>query len=101
MTPVKVFLIECRTGCFCCSNENHYRGPFSSREVAEARVVKYRELRVLASQYSSRGNYHIEEYDGEQLPDGRIIFGSYVAPKFMDDEYPGGEEETFFAKKSR
>jgi hypothetical protein len=92
-TEVKLFLIYCSTGCTCCSGENHYRGPFSTKEIADARVATYRELRVLASQYSARGNYTIYEHDGEQMTDGRIICGNNVYDKFVDDCTPGGDDE--------
>jgi len=94
MKKIEYFLIYCSTGCTCCNDENHYRGPFSTKEIADARVPQYREQRVLASQYSSRGNYSVEgPYQGEQLEDGRIIGGDSVYQGFVDTQTPGGDEE--------
>lgn len=80
-----LFLIECRTGCTCCSNENHYRGPYSTRQIAEKRVEEFKAMPLLASQYARQGRYEIEEHEAEQLPDGRLICGSKVYEGFKDD----------------
>jgi hypothetical protein len=88
---VKVFIVRCSTGCSCCSNENHKRGPFSTQAVAEGKVVEYRAIPVLASQYAERGVYHIESFDAEQLPDGRLIVEDSVFKGFADLN-PGQEE---------
>jgi hypothetical protein len=94
MKKIEYFLIYCSTGCSCCNGENHYRGPFSTKEIAQARVPQYREQQILASQYSSRGNYSVEgPYEGEQLEDGRIIGDETVYQGFADDKTVGGEEE--------
>ena len=85
MEKVKAFKIYCSTGCTCCSGENHYRGPFSTREIAEEKVKSYRQRRLLASQYSSNGNYYIYEHDAELLSDGRIIIGDRVALGWADE----------------
>jgi len=86
----KLFLVECRTGCSCCSSENHLRGPYSSLEVAEARKKNFQETSLLSSQYAPNGVYHIKEYQGELLPDGRIISGSRVYESFKDN---GGDDD--------
>ncbi len=75
MTEATCFLIYCRTGCTCCSYENHYRGPFSTREIAEKAAAAYADMRLLSSQYAERGKYDIEERSLEILPDGRMIIG--------------------------
>lgn len=82
---MKAYVIECRTGCSCCASENHYRGPYSSREVAEKRAAYFHETRLLASQYARNGVYHINEVDVEVLPDGRIIVNNTVFAGFKDD----------------
>lgn len=82
---VKLFIVECRTGCSCCSSENHYRGPYSSEEIAKGHVERFREMPLLSSQYSKTGNYHIREEAGELLPDGRVISDSKVYAGFKDD----------------
>lgn len=92
---MKAFTIYCSTGCTCCSNENHYRGPFSSREIAEEKVKHFREVRLLASQYSKNGNYHIYEEEAEQLPDGRVIVDDRVFPGFADQPLENADEDKF------
>lgn len=80
------FLIYCATGCSCCNNENHYRGPFSTREIAEEKKADYTASRLLASQYSENGNYTIYEVSCEQLPDGRLIIdGERLVAEFADE----------------
>lgn len=76
--PVKkVFFMYCRTGCSCCSNENHYRGFYKTKEDAERRIGSFHAENStywpLASQYARRGRYSVEEDDAEILGDGRII----------------------------
>jgi hypothetical protein len=93
MTEQTCFLIECRTGCTCCSDENHYRGPFSTREIAENAVKAYEDIRLLASQYAERGRYSIEEASLELLPDGRMIIGGdRVWKEGFQDECLGLDE---------
>lgn len=83
ITKSKAWLIRCNTGCSCCSNENHSRGPFQTEEDAKKRVAYYRsensKFWPVASQYSRRGNYKLQEINVETLPDGRrIIDSDYV-----------------------
>lgn len=79
------FFIECRTGCSCCANENHFTGPWRSLSRARQEVAYYRETRRLASQYSERGNYTISWQQVEILPDGRILTDDRVFGGFSDD----------------
>jgi len=83
------FLIDCSTGCTCCADENHIRGPFKLREDAEAKVADYQKRRLLSSQFSETGNYWIREVEAEVLPDGRLIIDNRVCAGFADDT---GEE---------
>lgn len=73
----KIYLIYCSTGCSCCCDENHYRGPYKSKEDAEKRISyfysKDSKFWPLASQYARCGRYSIEEHSYEKLPDGRVI----------------------------
>ena len=73
----KIYVIECRTGCSCCSNENHYRGPYKTKEDAERRIAYFKSPESkywpLASQYSRRGNYSIEETTCEPISGDRYI----------------------------
>jgi hypothetical protein len=91
----KVYFVECRTGCSCCSGENHYRGPFSTEEIAHKRVVRYRELAILASQYSRSGIYHVNEHEAEIISKNRIIINeSTVIEDIMKDSCePGSDGE--------
>ena len=70
-----LYRIECRTGCTCCRDENHYRGFYPSREEALARIARFNNGLdyPVASQYARYGTYGIEAVTCEQLPDGRII----------------------------
>lgn len=90
---VDAYFVDCSTGCSCCRGENHERGPFSSREVADARVEQYRALPLLASQYAPRGNYSVYCREAEVLPDGRLIVDSRVYAGMRDDTVSGGDEE--------
>ena len=79
------FVVECRTGCTCCNYENHYRGPFSNREAAEAAVKTFQDYKIIASQYAPNGSYSISEHSCELLPDGRLIVAErFVYPEFVD-----------------
>lgn len=72
-----LFVIYCATGCTCCNDENHYRGPYKTREDAQRRIDFFlspkSDFWPLASQYAKRGRYNIEERNYELLPDGRLI----------------------------
>ena len=82
---VKGYVVYCTTGCSCCSSENHYRGPFSTREAAEAASDGYSKDKVLASQYARNGQYDIEVHDAEILPDGRVIIDDTVFAGWTED----------------
>jgi hypothetical protein len=86
MDTITIYTIYCSTGCTCCSDENHLRGPYRTREEAEKAKQGFYERSLLSSRYSSTGNYHIEEASGEILPDGRIIIDNhYICPGFASD----------------
>ena len=93
MNNSKCYIIECTTGCSCCRNENHYRGPYATREIAQEAEKCFHNIRLLSSQYSSSGNYYIREHDCEILPDNRIIIGTLIRPRFMTEEDFGSFEE--------
>lgn len=81
--PVKkVFFMHCRTGCSCCSNENHYRGFYKTREDAERRIGSFLAENStywpLASQYALRGRYSVKDADAEVLGDGRVLLNGRV-----------------------
>jgi len=71
------YLIEARTGCSCCSSENHYRGLYRSQEDAERRVAYYRhpdsQFWPLGSQYARRGRYSVQGVQLEPISKGRYI----------------------------
>ncbi len=94
LKKVEYFTIYCATGCSCCNGENHYRGPFSTHKIAEERVTFYSQQKLLASQYAPNGRYEINgPYEGEQLPDGRIIGDERVHDGFADDYLVSTDEE--------
>jgi len=79
---VPVDFIPVGSVCSCCSDENHYRGPFKSEEDANRRISYFKapnsKFWPVASQYSKRGNYSIKGFDVEWLPDGRAIIEDTV-----------------------
>ena len=81
MKKFKVWFISASTGCTCCSSENHYRGPYKTKEDAERRINYYRTSDQktgywpLASQFSRRGNYSVYEIYCEPISDDRFIIG--------------------------
>ena len=89
-TRVTAYIIDCRTGCSCCSSDNHKRGPYTSSSIAEEKVASFRAIPLLASQYARSGVYDIEECEAEVLPDGRLIINERVfagwADATLDDE---------------
>lgn len=98
---MKVFCIECMTGCTCCSNENHYRGFYKTREDAERRVNYWKNGEgsdfPLASQYARRGRYDIEEWDAEEISDNRIIVNKRVFKnKFIEVNEDGSINQELY-----
>lgn len=81
---MKLFLIHCSTGCSCCHEYNHYRGPYESREAAQRRVDFFLDEKVrnnpVASQFAPKGYYHISEHEAEKIKHGRIIVSNRVFP---------------------
>ncbi len=68
----RMYRIECRTGCSCCSNENHYRGFYIDKRAAEFRVMRFHETKLLSSQYALSGKYRVQEVEAEIR--GDILF---------------------------
>jgi hypothetical protein len=58
-----VYLIYCSTGCTCCSNENHYYGPYLTESNATSQAEEWAagHGNPLASQYAENGRYRVEE----------------------------------------
>jgi len=79
------FVIYCRTGCTCCSCENHHRGPYKTQEDADRRIKYFykddSKFWPVASQYARRGGYDIGKITLEHLPDGRVIINDYRVMK--------------------
>jgi len=86
MSDTKAYTVYASTGCSCCNSDNHYRGPYRSKQDAEEAVKSFQQQHLVASQYSQQGNYDIEEHDAEVLPDGRVIIGSRIFGGFVGDE---------------
>lgn len=87
---LKAYAIEARTGCSCCSHENHVRGFYATKEEAERRIKYYLtegNFFPLNSQYAKRGRYNIIELDIEKLPDGRLIINGDIVMKPEDFRY--------------
>ena len=88
LTEGSLYFIYCRTGCTCCSEKNHVRGPYASLQDAEKRVAYYlsesSKFWPLGSQYARRGRYNIETKAFEILPDGRAIVGDRVYVGMLD-----------------
>ncbi len=93
---LKVFMVECSTGCSCCSNENHDRGPYSTQEIAVKKIELFRQKKLLASQYSKTGVYCLQECDAEQLEDGRLIVENKVYKDFVDEDNGDMKFVTYF-----
>jgi hypothetical protein len=78
----KLVFIEARTGCSCCSDENHYRGPYRTKKDAEQRVKYYKaensEFWPIGSQFARRGSYFIDVWDAEEISENRWIIGDKV-----------------------
>jgi hypothetical protein len=79
---IKLYKIDCSTGCSCCSGDNHKRGYYKSKEIAQKRIDYFKspdsKFWPVASQYSKRGNYHIYEVNVEVLVDGRYIIDGHL-----------------------
>ena len=94
---MKVYLIHCRTGCTCCSNENFLEGPFIEKWHAEEKMEQYRKGidNPLASQYAKYGSYALIEETAEVLPDGRAIIGNRVFPSMDYQSNLCGESDLY------
>lgn len=64
--------------------EDHLRGPYSSREIAEKKVEEFKDEKTFTGEHIRSGLYEIIKRSGEKLPDGRIICGERVFPGFGD-----------------
>lgn len=90
---IKGYMVDCSTGCSCCSSDDHQVGPFSTQEEAERRMASFRKEGRLGSQYAEKGRYFIEERDAEVLPDGRIIIDRRVYDAWADTQHDWELEE--------
>lgn len=87
---IVLWLIECRTGCTCCSGENHYRGAYRTKEDADRRAASFlsqdSKYWPLASQYAKRGRYSVQNREAEPISGGRFIVDDQVLGeiKFID-----------------
>jgi len=86
LVPLKLdlYFIRAGTGCTCCNDEDHLRGPYHTQEDAERRIKYYKsegsEYWPLASQYAKRGTYEIQHYKAEELSNNRFLVGDTVYP---------------------
>jgi len=78
----KLVFINARTGCSCCSDQNHYRGPYKSKADAERRIAYYKSENSkywpTASQYARRGCYDVVVYEAEEISNNRWIIEDSV-----------------------
>jgi hypothetical protein len=85
---LKLYKIECCTGCTCCSSDNHYRGFYKTKEDAQKRIDYFKspdsKYWPVASQYARRGHYSICEVSIEELPDGRFILNDDKVTKHLN-----------------
>lgn len=102
------FVIVASTGCTCCSDKDHLRGPYKNKSDAERRIKYYHaensKFWPLASQYARRGSYSINEISFELISKGRIILDDRIVrkleaiPEFIkvnEDGTVEGNEEYF------
>ena len=80
------YIVECRSGCTCCSYQNHACGPFSTRAVAESAMEEFYAKSKVASQFAPNGRYRVDEYEVEVLTDGRLILDNCVFAGWADAE---------------
>lgn len=78
----KLFFIACHTGCSCCSDDNHTRGPYFSEEDAQRRIDRFISGKdyPLASQYAKHGRYRLISKDAEEISGDRWIIDDMVFP---------------------
>ena len=100
LEKIKAFIINCRTGCTCCSYENFSEGFFKTQEDAERRIKRYLSGKdyPLASQFAKYGTYNVEEVILEDLKDGRfivdnriVIFDIFIVETNEDGSYKDKE----------
>jgi hypothetical protein len=88
LNKIDIFLVHCATGCSCCSGrDNHYRGPFETKEAAIRRAEFFMDPNAnnnpVGSQYAEKGQYTIYQFEAEVVPPGsRIIVGDRVLEFF-------------------
>ena len=77
MQSFTAYIIECSTGCSCCSNENHSRGPYRTKADAKRRKNYYlspdSKFCPIASQIAPSGQYVIKEISIETITNNRYI----------------------------
>lgn len=74
---IPIWTIYCATGCSCCHSDNHYRGPYRTKEDAERRIAYYHapdsKFWPVSSQFARRGWYTIEQAELEPISGNRFI----------------------------
>lgn len=70
INKMKVFYIELRTGCSCCSYENYKEGFFPDLISAVKRVKYHTKNKTLSSRYAKKGLYDIYTVELEDLGNG-------------------------------
>lgn len=92
-SQAKAWVLHCSTGCSCCRSDNFYAGPFRTKEEARAQAQSFSRSARLSSQYSSSGNYYVEEVDLVEIGPVLIIDGWYACKEwgstYMDNYKEG------------
>lgn len=74
--------VKATTGCSCssCKQEENIFLFFDDADAIKAMQAAegFAKDKILRSQYSSTGIYHIHKFEYEKLPDGRKIIGNYI-----------------------
>ena len=80
MNVYQFWTVECRTGCSCCADQNHYYGICASEKLATDALPKLSARKHLGSQFAESGRYKLVKLWGkvyfsplnlEQAPEGQ------------------------------
>ena len=93
---MKVYLIELKTGCSCCRDENYKEGFFPDLISAVKRVKYHLKNKTLSSQYAKRGKYDIRTVELEDLGNGMFAYDDLLVrsldfgnPERVHDDFYG------------
>ena len=90
-----LFFIEARTGCSCCRENNHIRGPYKFKKDAEKRINYYlskdSKYWPIGSQFYPQGSYHVLAEEVEEISRDRWIIWDrvFTSTGFIDVQEDG------------